>query len=62
MTEEIFEVSRVIRHSVPVYELQDLAGEIIDGTFYEQELQKIIVSKNKTYEVEEIIEIKGSGI
>lgn len=49
-------------HSIPVYELKDLAGEIIDGTFYEQELQKIIVSKNNTFKVEEIIEIKGSGI
>lgn len=60
-TEEIFKVSRVIKHPVPVYELEDLAGETIDGTFYEQELQKIIVSKNKTYKIEEIIEMKGSG-
>lgn len=60
-TEEIFKVSRVIRHPVPVYELKDLADEVIDGTFYEQELQRVIVPKNKTYKIEEIIEMKGSG-
>lgn len=60
-TEEIFKVSRVIRHPIPVYEVQDMAGEVIDGTFYERELQKIIVPKNKVYKVEEILEMKGSG-
>ena len=60
-SEEIFKVSRVIRHPVPVYELKDLSGEVIDGTFYEQELQKVIVPKHKTYKIEEILEMKGSG-
>lgn len=60
-SKEIFKVTRVIRHPVPVYELKDLAGEVIDGTFYEQELQKVIIPKNKLYEVEEVIRMKGSG-
>lgn len=60
-TEEIFTVSRVIKHPCPVYELKDLAGEVIDGAFYEQELQKVIVPKNRTYKIEEIVEMKGSG-
>lgn len=60
-TEEIFTVSRVIRHPCPVYELKDLAAETIDGTFYEQELQKVLIPKNKAYKIEEIIEMKGFG-
>lgn len=60
-TEEIFKVSRVIRHPIPVYEVEDLAGELIDGTFYEPELQKVIVPENKVYKIEEVIEMKGSG-
>lgn len=60
-TEEIFKIVRVIRHPIPVYELKDVAGEAIDGTFYEMELQKVIVSKNKVYKVEEVLEMKGAG-
>lgn len=60
-SKEIFIVTRVIRHPVPVYELKDLADEVIDGTFYEQELQKVIIPKHKLYEVEEVIQMKGSG-
>jgi hypothetical protein len=60
-SEEIFKVTRVIRHPIPVYEVQDLAGEVIDGTFYEGELQKVIVPKNKVYKIEKILEMKGSG-
>jgi hypothetical protein len=37
-----------------------MAGEVIDGTFYEGELQKSIVPKNKVYQIEEVLEIKSS--
>ena len=60
-TEEVFTVSRVIKHPVPVYEVRDLSGDIIDGTFYEQELQKVVVPKNKVYKIEQILEMKGTG-
>ena len=40
--EEIFTVYKRMARQVPVYKLKDDAGEIIDGTFYEPELQKII--------------------
>lgn len=60
-TEEYFKIVRVIRHPVPVYVLEDMSGEVIDGSFYEQELQKVIVSKNKEYKIEQILEMKGTG-
>ena len=39
---------------VPVYKLKDDAGEILDGTFYEPELQKII-KNDDVYRVEKIL-------
>ena len=39
---------------VPVYKLKDDAGEILEGTFYEPELQKII-KEDDVYRVEKIL-------
>ena len=51
---EIFTVYKRMDRQVPVYKLKDDAGEIIDGTFYEPELQKIIKSDD-VYLVEKIL-------
>ena len=40
---------------VPVYKLKDDAGEILEGTFYEPELQKII-KNDDVYRVEKILQ------
>jgi len=37
-TEEIFTVYKRMACQMPVYKLKDDAGEILDGTFYEAEL------------------------
>jgi hypothetical protein len=60
-TTEIFKVLRVIEHPIPVYEVADMTGEVIDGTFYESELQKVIVPKNRVRRIERVLEMKGSG-
>ena len=41
-TEEMFTIYKRFARQVPVYKLKDDAGEILEGTFYEPELQKII--------------------
>ena len=41
-TREIFIISQIIRRNPIVYKVKDLADEEIRGTFYEQELQKVI--------------------
>ncbi len=46
-TEEFFTISACIPRDPPVYRLSDYDGDVIDGGVYEEELQKIIVSKNK---------------
>ncbi|GFU61268.1 uncharacterized protein TNCV_5033271 [Trichonephila clavipes] len=43
-TREIFTIHEIIRRNPIVYKLKDFAGEVIRGTFYEQELQKVMHS------------------
>ena len=45
-TEELFTIVDAHRSDLPVYRLVDWHGDTLDGTFYEQELQKITVPKN----------------
>ena len=40
-TDKLFQVARVFRDNPPYYKIKDLRGEWLEGTFYEEELQKI---------------------
>ena len=53
-TEELFTIVDAHRSEPPVYRLADGHGERLAGTFYEPELQKVVVSKDKTHRIEEI--------
>ena len=53
-TDEMFTVYKRMARQVPVYKIKDDAGEILDGTFYEPELQKII-KNDDVYRVEKIL-------
>ena len=50
-TDEMFTVFKRMARQVSVYKLTDDAGEVLDGTFYEPELQKIIINGD-VYRVE----------
>ena len=55
-TEEVFVVSEV-RYTEPItYKLKDLNGEVIKGSFYEQELQK---TTQEMFRIEKVIRRKG---
>ena len=41
-TEEVFTITKRIRRKSLVYKITDYHGDELEGTFYEQELQKII--------------------
>ncbi len=41
--------------------LQDYDGDIINGCFYEKELQKIILNQDKTFKIEKILDRKKIG-
>jgi len=59
-TREIYVVKRVRASETPVvYELEDLAGESILGSYYARELQK--VAKPETYVVERVLRTTGRG-
>ena len=54
-TDEVFTVSESIQRYPPVYKLKDYDGEIIEGSFYEAELQKVKMSRDKLFQVEKIL-------
>ncbi len=58
-TEEVFTVS-AIQYTDPItYKLTDLNGEEIQGTFYEQELQK---TTQEIYRIEKVLKTKGDKL
>jgi len=45
-SEETFEITNRIPRHPPVYEVKDMMDEIIEGTFYEKELQKVSAAQD----------------
>ena len=43
-TEEVFVVRRVVPGSVPTYKVEEFDGTLVQGTFYEPELQRVTVA------------------
>ena len=55
-THEIFVIKQRLPRSPPVYIIHDLNEKLIEGIFYEQELQKVIWNENeKEYRIDHII-------
>ena len=52
-TEEVFIVKTVIYTKPVTYKLKDLMDDEVDGSFYEQELQK---TEQKTFRIEEVLD------
>ena len=50
-----------ITRDCPVYKFKELDGELIKGTFYESELQKVIEPKNHLFRVEKNLLRRGKG-
>ena len=60
-SEELFKIYKVGKSNVITYQLKDMNDEIIEGQFYEKELQ---LSKNTTgeYIIEKVLKTKGNNI
>ena len=55
-TREHFIIVKVLKNRIPTaYKLQDLAGDPIEGIFYDQELTKIRVENDKEFLVEKVL-------
>lgn len=59
-TEELFTVVRCIETRPPVYVVKDDHGEELEGTFYSEELQKVI-KKDDVYKIEKILKKRKKG-
>ena len=55
-TREIFTICKIINRSPVVYKLKDLGGDVIDDTFYKEELQKI--TDSGYYPVEKVLKTR----
>jgi len=62
-SEEIFRIRRVLDWRKPlVYELCDLADEVIDGIFYEEELARVEKNlQNEEFIVDRVLKSRGRG-
>ena len=60
-SDEIFTVKSVHRTDPPVYRLIDDQGSRIEGTFYEQEIKKVVVTKDKVYRIEKVLQQRKRG-
>jgi hypothetical protein len=59
-TEELFTIVRCIETRPPVYLVKDDHGEILEGTFYAEELQKVIKTDD-VYTIETILKKRKKG-
>ena len=58
-TEEVFKVVGIFHTNPITYKLEDLNGEEIQGSFYEQELQK---SRQQVYRIEKVLKKLGNKV
>lgn len=55
-TGEVFLISeRRMRRGIPIYKVKDWNGDPIEGTFYQQELQKVNVSDHDLFKIEKVL-------
>ena len=59
-TDELFQIAKVIHGSPVLYKIKDLQGELLQGRFYEQELQKINKTDN-LFRIEAILKRQRKG-
>ena len=57
-TEEVFLVRRVIRGVVPVYKISEWDEKPVEGSFYEQDFQKVHVSSDALFRIDKVLKRK----
>ena len=58
-SEELFKIHSINKSNVISYEIKDMNNEIIQGIFYEKELQKSKIKEDGLYMIEKIIKKVG---
>ena len=57
-TDEVFEIIKAVPRTPPVYRLSDLTGDTLKGTFYTEELQKVLIHKDDYFPIEKILKTR----
>ena len=60
-SKETITVAQRLVRDPPVYKLKEHDGELIKGTFYETELQKVIERKDHLFCVQKVLRRRGKG-
>lgn len=60
-SEEIFTIHNILMRNPIVYTIKDYNSELITGTFYEDELQKVILNDESLFKVDKILDTRGKG-
>ena len=60
-SEETFIVAQRLPRDPPVYRLKEHDGELIQGTFYETELEKVIEPLHHLFRVDKVLRRRGKG-
>jgi transposase InsO family protein len=61
-SEEVFKISKRIPRNPPVYKLTEFDGDVLEGTFYEQELQRVKTKgEDEIYKIERILKTRKRG-
>ena len=60
-TEEVFSIAQRLRRIPPVYRLREYDETMLDGTFYERELQRVQQSEADLFCIEKILKTRGKG-
>ena len=61
-SEEYYRITKIENTAPPVYVISDMQHEPLQGTFYENELQKILIDPNMTYRIEKVLKQKRGAI
>jgi len=61
-TGEVFTVTkRWLREGIPVYELKDYGNDPVKGTFYQPELQPVVLNPDESFKVDKVLKTRGRG-
>ena len=58
---KVFSIAQRLLRIPPVYRLREYDGTMLDGTFYERELQRVQQSEADLFRIEKILKARGKG-
>jgi hypothetical protein len=60
-SQEVFYIAKVLNYDPPRYKVRDSEGEILQGDFYEAEIQRVTEESNKAYKIQHIVATRKKG-